>query len=138
MGWDNAGPRNIVDIAVEAGIQENELEPYGRYKAKIDPSILDRISDRPDGRYIVVTAITPTMIQAECSRRSASRNPNMNPMYTIANITAPAAAMTPATLRSRLNVSRAITNTAIMPVVRMAIVFVVSVPGVVAVWVGML
>ncbi|HSL10938.1 MAG TPA: formate--tetrahydrofolate ligase [Actinomycetota bacterium] len=52
--------RPIVEVAAEAGIAEDELEPYGRYRAKVDPAILDRLADRPDGKLIITTAITPT------------------------------------------------------------------------------
>jgi len=52
--------RDIGEIAASAGILESELERHGRYKAKIDLSILKRLAGRPDGRYVVVTAITPT------------------------------------------------------------------------------
>ena len=52
--------RPITEVAAAAGIEEDELEPYGRYRAKIDPSILDRLADRPDGKLIITTAITPT------------------------------------------------------------------------------
>jgi len=50
----------ITEVATAAGILEEELEPYGRYRAKVDLSILDRLTDRPDGRLIITTAITPT------------------------------------------------------------------------------
>ena len=50
----------ITQIAEELGIEENELELFGPYKAKIKLEILDRLNDRPDGKYIDVTAITPT------------------------------------------------------------------------------
>lgn len=50
----------IIDIAKKIGIKENELELYGKYKAKISLSILDRLKDKPFGKYIDVTAITPT------------------------------------------------------------------------------
>ncbi len=50
----------IADVAAEAGIEPDELELYGRYKAKVDLSILDRLADRPDGKVVNVTAITPT------------------------------------------------------------------------------
>jgi formyltetrahydrofolate synthetase len=53
-------PVPIDRIAVEAGILPEELEPYGRTKAKVHLSILDRLKDGPNGKYIVVTAITPT------------------------------------------------------------------------------
>jgi formate--tetrahydrofolate ligase len=52
--------KDIRQIAAAAGIEERELELYGRYKAKVDLSILKRLAGRPDGKYIVVTAITPT------------------------------------------------------------------------------
>jgi len=52
--------RPITDIAGDAGIEDGELEQYGRYKAKVDLSILDRLADRPDGKIVNVTAITPT------------------------------------------------------------------------------
>ena len=50
----------ITQIAAEAGINEDELEPYGKWKAKVKLDILERLKDRPDGKYIDVTAITPT------------------------------------------------------------------------------
>ena len=52
--------RPIADVAADYGIQPDELDLYGRYKAKVDLSILDRLADRPDGKLINVTAITPT------------------------------------------------------------------------------
>jgi len=52
--------KDITRIAEAAGIEPSELETYGRHKAKIDLSILDRLRARRDGRYIMVTAITPT------------------------------------------------------------------------------
>jgi formate--tetrahydrofolate ligase len=50
----------IADIAAEYGILPDELELYGRYKAKIELSILERLKDTPDAKIINVTAITPT------------------------------------------------------------------------------
>ena len=50
----------IDKIADKLGIQEKELEPYGKYAAKIDLKILDRLKDKPNGKFIAVTAITPT------------------------------------------------------------------------------
>jgi len=55
-----ARPKPITEIAKETGIKEDELELYGRYKAKISLSILDRLKNKPLGKYIEVTAITPT------------------------------------------------------------------------------
>ena len=52
--------RPIADVAEEAGIEPDELELYGRYKAKVDLSILERLADQPDGKIVNVTAITPT------------------------------------------------------------------------------
>ncbi len=50
----------ILQIADELGIKPNELELYGPYKAKIKLEILNRLAKRKDGKYIDVTAITPT------------------------------------------------------------------------------
>ncbi|HEO70822.1 MAG TPA: formate--tetrahydrofolate ligase, partial [Candidatus Hydrogenedentes bacterium] len=50
----------IGDIAAAWGIEEDELEPYGRYKAKVRLDALERLSGKPNGKYIDVTAITPT------------------------------------------------------------------------------
>ncbi|OHB89940.1 MAG: formate--tetrahydrofolate ligase [Planctomycetes bacterium RIFCSPHIGHO2_02_FULL_50_42] len=50
----------INDIAASLGIQPDEVENYGKYKAKIDLSILERLKNKPNGKYIDVTAITPT------------------------------------------------------------------------------
>ncbi len=50
----------ITEIAEAAGIRREELELYGDFKAKVKLEISDRLTDRPDGKYIDVTAITPT------------------------------------------------------------------------------
>ncbi|MGH2635713.1 MAG: formate--tetrahydrofolate ligase [Actinomycetota bacterium] len=50
----------IVEVAAEAGIADDELEPFGRYRAKVSLSILDRLRDRPDGKLVITTAVTPT------------------------------------------------------------------------------
>ncbi len=50
----------VVEIAAGLGIREDELDFYGHTKAKIHLSVLDRLKDQPDGKYIDVTAITPT------------------------------------------------------------------------------
>ena len=52
--------RPITAVASDLGIDEQDLEPYGRYKAKIELSAIDRAASRPRGKYVVVTAITPT------------------------------------------------------------------------------
>ncbi|KAK0644520.1 formate--tetrahydrofolate ligase-domain-containing protein [Cercophora newfieldiana] len=53
-------PKHITNIAQEVGISPSELEPYGAYKAKVDLGIIKRLAHRRDGRYVVVTGITPT------------------------------------------------------------------------------
>ncbi len=53
-------PRPIADVARELGIRDEELELYGPYKAKVRLEILERLAERPDGKYVDVTAITPT------------------------------------------------------------------------------
>jgi formate--tetrahydrofolate ligase len=50
----------IADVAAKAGIEDAELERFGRYRAKVDLSVLDRLKERPDGKLIITTAITPT------------------------------------------------------------------------------
>jgi methylenetetrahydrofolate dehydrogenase (NADP+) / methenyltetrahydrofolate cyclohydrolase / formyltetrahydrofolate synthetase len=52
--------RPILEVARELGIQDEELELYGNFKAKVRLEILARLAERPDGKYIDVTAITPT------------------------------------------------------------------------------
>ena len=53
-------PKNILEIAKEAGIDEIYIEPYGKTKAKLDLSLLSDMKDRPDGKLVLVTAINPT------------------------------------------------------------------------------
>ncbi|MGI6259716.1 MAG: formate--tetrahydrofolate ligase [Anaerolineaceae bacterium] len=50
----------ITQVAEEMGLKPDELELYGEHKAKIKLSVLDRLADVPDGKYVDVTAITPT------------------------------------------------------------------------------
>ena len=50
----------IKDIAADLGVNEDELVPYGHYKAKISQECIDRLSEKPDGKLILVTAINPT------------------------------------------------------------------------------
>jgi formate--tetrahydrofolate ligase len=52
--------RPILDVAADAGLEPDEVETYGRYKAKVDLSVLERLAGRPDAKLINVTAITPT------------------------------------------------------------------------------
>ncbi|PSR98995.1 formate--tetrahydrofolate ligase-domain-containing protein [Coniella lustricola] len=53
-------PKQITHVAQEVGIAAGELEPYGAYKAKVDLSLLKRLDHRKNGKYVVVTGITPT------------------------------------------------------------------------------
>ena len=50
----------IADIAADLGVQANEMEPYGRFKAKLNEALFRRMEDRPNGKLILVTAINPT------------------------------------------------------------------------------
>src|SRR4029450_247415 len=52
--------RPVGALADELGLLHEEVEPYGRYKAKVDLSVIERLADRPDAKLINVTAITPT------------------------------------------------------------------------------
>ncbi|WP_337473528.1 formate--tetrahydrofolate ligase [Jutongia sp.] len=50
----------IQDVAAQLGIPADELEFYGKYKAKLSDELWDRVKDKPDGKLILVTAINPT------------------------------------------------------------------------------
>ncbi|MBI2864856.1 MAG: formate--tetrahydrofolate ligase [Chloroflexi bacterium] len=50
----------IVEVARDMGLEEDEIELYGKYKAKVVLEVRDRLKNRPQGKYIDVTAITPT------------------------------------------------------------------------------
>ena len=53
-------PRNIAEVAAEAGILPEELVPHGDVMAKVKLSVVERLKDTPDGNYVVVTGINPT------------------------------------------------------------------------------
>ena len=54
-------PRPIIDVARDLGLRDEEIEPYGRTKAKVTLAAIQRLeAERPRGKYVVVTAITPT------------------------------------------------------------------------------
>ena len=53
-------PLPVAQIAAGLGLSEDEIEFYGRYKAKVALSAAERLRDRPDGKLVLVTAITPT------------------------------------------------------------------------------
>src|SRR4030042_5623305 len=50
----------IIDVAKKLGLSEDDLDYYGKYKAKVHLDVLAKFQDRPQGKYIDVTAITPT------------------------------------------------------------------------------
>ncbi|ASJ56316.1 formate--tetrahydrofolate ligase [Brevibacillus formosus] len=51
--------KSIVEIAKSAGIEEQHLEQYGKYKAKLSDELWEQVKDRPDGKLILVTAMNP-------------------------------------------------------------------------------
>ncbi len=53
-------PRPIAAVAADVGLSTEEFELYGRYKAKVHLSVLNRLQSRPSGKLVLVTAITPT------------------------------------------------------------------------------
>ncbi len=52
--------RPAAEVARALGVRDDEYEPYGPYLGKVHPRILERLADRPRGKYVVVTGITPT------------------------------------------------------------------------------
>jgi formyltetrahydrofolate synthetase len=56
-----ANMKQVYQLADELGLEKEELLPHGHYVAKVDyKKVLERLKDKPDGKYIDVTAITPT------------------------------------------------------------------------------
>lgn len=53
-------PKKINQVAYESGILDSELEPFGSYKAKVSLDILKRLENKDNGKYVLVTGITPT------------------------------------------------------------------------------
>ena len=51
---------HIKDVAAQIGIKEDELEFYGKYKAKLSDELEKRVAGNPDGKLVLVTAINPT------------------------------------------------------------------------------
>ena len=93
-----AAMRPIADVAAEAGIEPDELELFGRYKAKVDLSILDRLADGPDAKLINVTrsrrrppgegktttsVVADPGVRASIGRRAvlALREPSLGPVF---------------------------------------------------------
>jgi formate--tetrahydrofolate ligase len=56
----NAVPKHIGEIAANIGLTEDNIDYYGKYKAKINLDVLDKLKDKKDGKLILVTAINPT------------------------------------------------------------------------------
>lgn len=91
--------KRIEEIAKSIGILDDEIENYGKYKAKIDLSILKRLENKKDGKLILVTAITPTpagegkstvtvgltqaMNQLKYNTIAALREPSLGPVFGI-------------------------------------------------------
>ena len=50
----------IKEVAASYGISEDDLELYGKYKAKLTDELWEEVKDRPDGKLVLVTAINPT------------------------------------------------------------------------------
>src|SRR6266545_1948398 len=89
----------IAEIASALRLEEDELEPYGKYKAKVALSVLSRLTGRPNGKYIDVTAITPTPLgegkttttigiamalnRIGCRTVAAIRQPSLGPVFGI-------------------------------------------------------
>ena len=89
----------ITEIAARLGIEPDELEVYGRYKAKVALSLVGRLAARPAGKYVCVTAITPTPLgegkttttiglsmalnRVGCRAIAAIRQPSLGPVFGI-------------------------------------------------------
>lgn len=56
----NADLAPLSEVAATVGIDESHLVPYGRHVAKVELDVIEEMKDRPDAKYVVVTAITPT------------------------------------------------------------------------------
>ncbi|MGN1133537.1 MAG: formate--tetrahydrofolate ligase [Oscillospiraceae bacterium] len=56
----NAKMKKIYDIADDLGIEQEDIEPYGHYKAKLSEELFTKLKDKPDGKLVLVTAINPT------------------------------------------------------------------------------
>ncbi|MFN2283697.1 MAG: formate--tetrahydrofolate ligase, partial [Anaerolineae bacterium] len=52
--------RPVLDIARSVGLTEDDLEMYGKLKAKVHLDVREKLKDRPNAKYVDVTAITPT------------------------------------------------------------------------------
>ncbi|QRW16162.1 methylenetetrahydrofolate dehydrogenase (NAD+) [Rhizoctonia solani] len=75
-------PKDVAVLANEIGIRATELESYGRYKAKVELSILDRLAHRKNGKYVVVSGITPTPL-GEGKSTTTIGQPSQGPTFGI-------------------------------------------------------
>ncbi len=73
-----AEARPIGDIAKKLDIPDDCISPYGRTKAKIDLDYIEQLRDRPDGKLILVTAITPTPAGEGKTTTSVGLNDGLN------------------------------------------------------------
>src|SRR3989442_5009823 len=89
----------IAEIAAGLGLEEDELELYGKHKAKVTLPVMKRLAGRPNGKYIDVTAITPTPLgegkttttiglsmalgRIGCRTIAAIRQPSLGPVFGI-------------------------------------------------------
>ena len=90
---------HIKDVAATVGIEEEELEFYGKYKAKLSDDVWEKVKDRPNGKLVLVTAINPTpagegkttttvglgQAQAKLDKKAiiALREPSLGPCFGI-------------------------------------------------------
>src|SRR5687767_7348236 len=81
----------ISSIAGDLGLLDDEVELYGKYKAKVSLEVLDRLSSRPDGTLVVVTGMTPTPLGEGNSLTTVGLAQALNRVgkRTIANIRQP-------------------------------------------------
>src|SRR5688500_1354027 len=89
--------RPVAELAADLGLQQDEVEPYGRFKGKIRLSVLERLADRPNGKLVLVAGITPTpagegkttmsiglaqgLNRVGCRAVAAVREPSMGPVF---------------------------------------------------------
>lgn len=59
-GGEGMTMKRIVDVAAQLGIPQEDVEQYGKYKAKLGQDVWNRVADRPNGKLILVTAMNPT------------------------------------------------------------------------------
>lgn len=72
---------DITKVAKKAHIDKKYLIPYGHYMAKIDLSILDDLKDKPDGKLVLVTALTPTSLGEGKTTTSIALNLGLNKIH---------------------------------------------------------